>query len=77
MKPDLNNPEYIERLKEAATSEQGGIIIDYIEHVANDISLDEIEIEGKSNEEVGEEYKILKKAQKLFKTLLNYIYFDN
>ena len=73
MKPDLNNEKYIKLVREAVQSEDGAIIVDYIEHVAKDISLDEIDIEA-SNTIVGEQYKVLKKTKELFKTLLNYIY---
>lgn len=69
---DLNNPEYLKALADAANSKDGQIIVEFLRSESEGLSYEDIN-NSLPFDQIGLEYKVINKVKSLFKKCLNYL----
>ena len=69
---DLNNVDQISQLKKAAKTPGGRLIIEFLRHKQKSLSFEKINTE-KNCQEVGEEFKAVKKANKFINEAIDFL----
>lgn len=67
---DINNVNQLERLKKAAISSNGKLIIDFLRQQLDDLSYDNLD-DTQSDEKAGQDFKVIKKTRKFINNILS------
>lgn len=71
MKVDINDEEYLKKLRKAVASEEGQIVIDFIKSKVDEIKYDNIQ-EDRPDNEVGQDFKVYKRINDFINGILGY-----
>jgi len=66
---DTNDEEQLEKLNEAINSDEGQLILEYIKQELSELDYENID-DTLTNEQAGQEFKVIKKIKKFFNELL-------
>lgn len=69
---DLNNQDEVEKLKNAANSRQGILIVEYLQDALSELDFEQINAEA-ADQQVGQDFKAIFRARTFLKNKINFL----